>query len=139
MICSLNHRSHEHSDGNRLEFGDKLSRLHELFLVDQEFNGSPLFVTDYPKAQKAFYMRENEDGDTVAAFDFLVPRVVGVSISFTAISCLIRCRERLPEGASARRDGKNLKRGYEKGSQGRNNENKCRYEDKRRVSHKILP
>ncbi len=35
----------------------------------------PLIVTDYPQAIKAFYMRNNEDGKTVAAMDVLVPRV----------------------------------------------------------------
>jgi asparaginyl-tRNA synthetase len=39
------------------------------------FKGRPLFVTDYPKGIKAFYMRENADGLTVAAMDVLVPKV----------------------------------------------------------------
>ena len=39
------------------------------------FNKSPTFVTDYPRGIKAFYMRGNEDGKTVAAMDLLVPKV----------------------------------------------------------------
>jgi asparaginyl-tRNA synthetase len=41
------------------------------------FNRTPLIVTDYPRDIKAFYMRQNEDGRTVAAMDLLVPRWVG--------------------------------------------------------------
>ena len=37
--------------------------------------GGPLFITDYPRQIKAFYMRSNDDGKTVAAMDCLVPRV----------------------------------------------------------------
>lgn len=43
----------------------------------QVFNRTPLIVTDYPRDIKAFYMRQNEDGRTVAAMDLLVPRWVG--------------------------------------------------------------
>jgi asparaginyl-tRNA synthetase len=39
------------------------------------YGGAPVIVRDYPKACKAFYMRANEDGRTVAAMDVLVPRV----------------------------------------------------------------
>ncbi len=51
--------------------GEDLSREHEKFLV-AHFNG-PVFVTDWPKDIKAFYMRANDDGKTVAAMDLLVP------------------------------------------------------------------
>jgi asparaginyl-tRNA synthetase len=55
-------------------FGTSLQAEHERFLAEEHFRG-PVFVTDYPKAQKAFYMRLNDDGETVAATDLLVPRL----------------------------------------------------------------
>ncbi len=57
-----------------VEWGSDLQSEHERYLTEQVFNG-PLFVTDYPKEIKAFYMRLNDDGRTVAAMDLLVPRV----------------------------------------------------------------
>ena len=51
-----------------------LQTEHERYLTDQVF-GKPLFVTDYPKEIKAFYMRLNDDGRTVAAADLLVPGI----------------------------------------------------------------
>ena len=48
---------------------------HERYLTEVVFDKRPLIVTDYPKAIKAFYMRENTDGKTVAAMDVLVPKV----------------------------------------------------------------
>ena len=47
---------------------------HERYLTEKVF-GKPVFVTDYPKEIKAFYMRLNDDGKTVAAVDLLVPGV----------------------------------------------------------------
>ena len=47
---------------------------HERYLCEKIADG-PLFLTDYPKDIKAFYMRQNEDGKTVAAVDCLVPGV----------------------------------------------------------------
>ena len=44
------------------------------FLTEKVFDG-PVFVTDYPKEIKSFYMRLNDDGKTVAAMDMLVPGV----------------------------------------------------------------
>jgi asparaginyl-tRNA synthetase len=44
-------------------------------LAETAFGGTPVFVTDYPKDIKAFYMRLNDDGRTVAAMDLLVPGV----------------------------------------------------------------
>jgi asparaginyl-tRNA synthetase len=44
------------------------------FLTEQVY-GCPVFVTDYPKEIKAFYMRQNDDGKTVAAVDCLVPGI----------------------------------------------------------------
>jgi asparaginyl-tRNA synthetase len=51
-----------------------LQTEHERYLCEKIFKG-PTFVTDYPKEIKAFYMRLNEDGKTVAATDLLVPGV----------------------------------------------------------------
>lgn len=55
-----------------LQFGDDLGSEHEKFLTDEYFKG-PVFVTNWPKDIKAFYMRVNEDNETVAAMDLLVP------------------------------------------------------------------
>lgn len=55
-------------------WGCDLQTEHERFLTEQEFK-RPVFVTDYPKEIKAFYMRLNEDGKTVAAMDCLVPGI----------------------------------------------------------------
>ncbi len=55
-------------------WGCDLQTEHERYLTEQVF-GKPLFVTDYPKEIKAFYMRLNDDGKTVAAVDLLVPGV----------------------------------------------------------------
>ena len=55
-------------------WGCDLQTEHERFLTEQEFK-RPVFVTDYPKDIKAFYMKLNEDGKTVAACDCLVPGI----------------------------------------------------------------
>jgi asparaginyl-tRNA synthetase len=55
-------------------WGSDLQSEHERFLSENVVGG-PLFVTDYPAGLKAFYMRMNDDGRTVAAMDLLVPRV----------------------------------------------------------------
>lgn len=52
----------------------ELQTEHERYLSEKVFNW-PVFVTDYPKEFKAFYMRQNDDGKTVAAVDLLVPGV----------------------------------------------------------------
>lgn len=57
-----------------VEWGVDLQTEHERFLTEEVFK-KPLFVTDYPKEIKAFYMRLNDDGKTVAACDLLVPGV----------------------------------------------------------------
>ncbi|UZQ52571.1 asparagine--tRNA ligase [Clostridium kluyveri] len=57
-----------------VEWGIDLQTEHERYLTEKVFK-KPIFVTDYPKAIKAFYMRENGDGKTVAAADLLVPGV----------------------------------------------------------------
>jgi asparaginyl-tRNA synthetase len=54
------------------EFGGDLAKEHEKYLTDEHFN-SPVFVYDWPKAIKAFYMYQNGDNETVAAVDLLVP------------------------------------------------------------------
>ncbi len=57
-----------------LAWGNDLQTEHERYLTEKIFN-RPLFVTDYPRDIKAFYMRHNDDGKTVAAMDLLVPGV----------------------------------------------------------------
>lgn len=57
-----------------VSWGMDLQTEHERFLTEKHF-GAPVFVTDYPAAIKAFYMRLNDDGKTVAAVDCLVPGV----------------------------------------------------------------
>jgi asparaginyl-tRNA synthetase len=60
--------------GYPVEWGLDLQTEHERYLCEKVFK-RPLFVTDYPKEIKAFYMRLNEDGKTVAATDLLVPGI----------------------------------------------------------------
>ena len=57
-----------------VEWGMDLQTEHERYLTEQIYK-KPLFVTDYPKEIKAFYMRLNDDGKTVAAADCLVPGI----------------------------------------------------------------
>lgn len=57
-----------------VEWGCDLQSEHERYLTEQVIGG-PVFVTDYPAGIKAFYMRQNEDHQTVAAMDLLVPKV----------------------------------------------------------------
>ncbi len=57
-----------------VEWGCDLQTEHERYLTEEIFN-KPLFVTNYPKEIKAFYMRLNDDGKTVAAVDVLVPGI----------------------------------------------------------------
>lgn len=57
-----------------IHWGMDLMTEHERYLTEKVVNG-PLFLTDYPKDIKAFYMRQNDDGKTVAAVDCLVPGV----------------------------------------------------------------
>ena len=57
-----------------VEWGIDLQTEHERYLTEEVFK-KPIFVTDYPKDIKAFYMRLNDDGKTVAACDLLVPGV----------------------------------------------------------------
>ena len=57
-----------------VDWGCDLQTEHERYLTEKEF-GKPVFVTDYPKEIKSFYMRLNDDGKTVAAADCLVPGI----------------------------------------------------------------
>jgi len=59
---------------NKVEWGIDLNTEHERYICEQVVGG-PVFLTDYPKEIKAFYMRANDDGKTVAAADLLVPHV----------------------------------------------------------------
>ena len=66
----------EHNDrfDYKVYWGCDLQTEHERFLTEELFK-RPVFVTDYPKEIKAFYMKLNEDGKTVAAMDCLVPGI----------------------------------------------------------------
>jgi asparaginyl-tRNA synthetase len=57
-----------------VHWGTDLQSEHERYLCETVVKG-PVFLTDYPKEIKAFYMRQNDDGKTVAACDLLVPSV----------------------------------------------------------------
>jgi asparaginyl-tRNA synthetase len=57
-----------------VEWGKDLQSEHERFLVEKHFN-KPVIVYNYPKDIKAFYMRVNDDGKTVAAMDILAPGI----------------------------------------------------------------
>jgi len=57
-----------------VEWGCDLQTEHERYLTEEVFN-KPVFVTNYPKDIKAFYMKQNPDGKTVAATDLLVPGI----------------------------------------------------------------
>ncbi|KAH9611030.1 hypothetical protein KSS87_015320 [Heliosperma pusillum] len=58
-----------------VKWGCDLQSEHERYITEKAFGGCPVIIRDYPKDIKAFYMRENNDGKTVAAMDMLVPRV----------------------------------------------------------------
>ena len=58
----------------KVSWGVDLQTEHERYLSEKIFK-KPVFVTDYPKDIKAFYMKQNEDGNTVAASDLLVPGI----------------------------------------------------------------
>ena len=60
-----------------VHWGSDLQTEHERFLTEEIFK-RPVFVTDYPKEIKAFYMKLNPDGKTVAAMDCLVPGIVEI-------------------------------------------------------------
>lgn len=58
----------------KVQWGCDLQTEHERYLTEQVFK-RPVFVTDYPEEIKAFYMKQNGDGKTVAAMDCLVPGI----------------------------------------------------------------
>ena len=57
-----------------VKWGIDLQSEHERYLVEKHYK-KPVIVTDYPKDIKAFYMRQNDDGKTVAAMDILAPGI----------------------------------------------------------------
>lgn len=57
-----------------VKWGCDLQSEHERYLAEEYF-GKPVILTDYPKEIKSFYMRQNEDGKTVAAMDVIVPKI----------------------------------------------------------------
>ena len=61
-------------DDQNIFWGKDLQSEHERFLTEQVYK-KPVFLTDYPKEIKAFYMKQNDDGKTVAAADLLVPGI----------------------------------------------------------------
>ena len=70
QILAASGRTFEYPIG----FGTSLQAEHERFLAEEYFKG-PVFVTNYPREQKPFYMRVDDGGETVACTDLLVPRV----------------------------------------------------------------
>ncbi len=67
-------RKHNDEFEFKLFWGADLATEHERYLTEKVFHG-PVFVTDWPKEIKSFYMRVNDDDKTVAAMDMLVPGV----------------------------------------------------------------
>ena len=65
---------HNEAFDYKVSWGCDLQTEHERYLTEEVFK-RPVFVTDYPKEIKAFYMKLNEDGKTVAAVDCLVPQI----------------------------------------------------------------
>ena len=61
-------------DDKNIFWGKDLQSEHERYLTETVFK-KPVFLTDYPKEIKAFYMKQNDDGKTVAAADLLVPGI----------------------------------------------------------------
>ncbi|WP_306642002.1 asparagine--tRNA ligase [Sanyastnella coralliicola] len=79
-----------------VEWGIDLQSEHERFLVEKHFK-KPVIITDYPASIKAFYMRQNDDGKTVAAMDILVPgigEIIGGSQREERLDILMeKCKE----------------------------------------------
>ena len=67
-------QAHNDAFQYKVDWGTDLQTEHERYLTEQVYK-KPVFVTDYPKEIKSFYMRQNEDGKTVAAADMLVPGI----------------------------------------------------------------
>ncbi|MCI7685604.1 MAG: asparagine--tRNA ligase [Eubacteriales bacterium] len=86
-----------------VEWGIDLQTEHERYLTEEVFK-KPIFVIDYPKDIKAFYMRLNDDGKTVAACDMLVPgvgEIIGGSQREERMDVLTRRMEELGMGGSS--------------------------------------
>ncbi len=69
---------------------------HERYLTEKIFK-RPVFVTDYPKEIKAFYMKMNEDNKTVAAMDLLVPGIGEIIGGSQREDDLVKLEERITE------------------------------------------
>jgi asparaginyl-tRNA synthetase len=79
-----------------VEWGIDMQTEHERYITEKVF-GKPVFVTDYPADIKAFYMRLNDDGKTVAAMDMLVPGVgelIGGSQREERLDMLLKAMEK---------------------------------------------
>ncbi|GHU73811.1 asparagine--tRNA ligase [Clostridia bacterium] len=75
----------------KVEWGKELQTEHEKYLTEKVYK-KPVFVTDYPKEIKAFYMRRNDDGKTVGAMDLLVPgigEIIGGSVREERLDVLL--------------------------------------------------
>ncbi|MDY0075333.1 MAG: asparagine--tRNA ligase [Acholeplasmataceae bacterium] len=82
---------------NKPKYGQDINTEHEKYLTEQYFK-SPVFVIDWPKDIKAFYMRLNDDQETVAAMDLLVPgsgELVGGSQREERMDYLLRRMEEM--------------------------------------------
>jgi len=80
-----------------LSWGADLQSEHERYLVEKHFK-KPVIVTDYPKDIKSFYMRQNDDGKTVAAMDILAPgigEIVGGSQREERLDVLLKRMEEM--------------------------------------------
>lgn len=84
-------------------WGNDLQSEHERYLTEVHFQ-RPVFVYDWPRDIKAFYMRQNEDGKTVAAMDLLVPRIGELIGGSQREERLDRLGERIDEMGLRRED-----------------------------------
>ncbi len=73
ILTDVQNKGHKF-EFNDIKFGIDLATEHEKYLAEVHYQG-PVFVINYPKEIKAFYMRLNDDKATVAAFDLLVPGI----------------------------------------------------------------
>ena len=80
----------------KVYWGCDLQTEHERYLTEEVFK-KPVFVTDYPKEIKAFYMKLNEDGKTVAAMDCLVPGIGEIIGGSQREDDLIKLENRMEE------------------------------------------
>lgn len=73
ILLEAKKKGHKFNNDN-IYWGLDLESEHERYLTEEVFKG-PIFLTNYPKEIKAFYMKQNSDGKTVAAADLLVPEI----------------------------------------------------------------